>query len=241
MRAILISLLLIITAKSSLASFYIKERVRVNNLSKFMTLNDIKASPDSIISINHTGHIWDKNYQNLNQRYRGEMLSFIKDYLKDSEYYSVNVKGELTNFIYIEDLVDLFISLGDIYALDSRFVLAVHVSETSLTNYTTLNNPGNVGNDDYGSRREFASLEQGFEAMFISLADFADGKKWSFNGLEQNTLAKINYHLIKTNQMQTVYPAYYMSNANAPYTITRLIHSMGWTEFDMNTKFTLNG
>ena len=65
------------------------------------------------------------------------------------------------------------------YSLDSRFVLAVHVSETSLTNYTTLNNPGNVGNNDHGKRKEFTTLVQGFEAMFLSLADFADGKKWS--------------------------------------------------------------
>ncbi|NQY79752.1 MAG: hypothetical protein HRT47_05515 [Candidatus Caenarcaniphilales bacterium] len=217
-----------------------KEPVRVNNLSQSLSLENTKGTQDSIVSIKHTNNIWDENYQNLNLRYRDEMINFLKDYLKGSEYYLVNVKGELTNFIHVEDLVDLFIKLGDQYALDARFVLAVHVSETSLTNYTTLNNPGNVGNDDYGARKEFFSLEQGFEAMFISLADFADGKKWSFNGLEQDTLAKINYHLIKTNHLQSIYPAYYMSNARAPYTITRLIHSMGWTEFDTNTNFTLN-
>lgn len=240
MRAILISLLLIITTKSGLASFYMKEPVRVNNLSQSITLDSIKVSQDSIVSAKHTNKTWDENYQNLNLRYRDEMISFLKNYLKGSEYYLVNVKGDLTNFIHVEDLVDLFIKFGDQYALDARFVLAVHVSETSLTNYTTLNNPGNVGNDDYGARKEFPSLEQGFEAMFISLADFADGKKWSFNGLEQNTLKKINYHLIKVNQLQAIYPAYYMSNANAPSTIIRLVRNMGWSDFNHNSKFTLN-
>ena len=89
-------------------------------------------------------------------------------------------------------------------------------------------------------KEKFTTLVQGFEAMFLSLADFAEGKKWSFNDLKQDTLAKINFHLIKTKQMQSVFPAYYMSNANAPDTIIRLVRKMGWYNFNADSSFTFH-
>ena len=174
MRAILISLLLIITSKNVLANFSMKQQLSVKSLSSTVSLGD--NTQDSIVGINNIEDIWTKNYQNLNLKYREEMLSFLKTYLSGDEYYLIKVGGEATNFIYIHDLVDLFIHLGDKYSLDSRFVLAVHVSETSLTNYTTLNNPGNVGNNDHGKRKEFTTLVQGFEAMFYLLLTLQMGK-----------------------------------------------------------------
>ena len=82
-------------------------------------------------------------------------------------------------------------------------------------------------------------MEEGFEAMFKALSDFADGRKWSYRGLRQNTLAKINYSLIKMKNRDHIFPAYYMSNSEAPRIISKLVQEMGWTEFNENTVFNL--